>query len=171
MRRTLRILNTVTHRSAPPETRAVLDTLRSALARGPVTITTADLDGLMGVTLFPERTVAISPDLDAGEFRATLVHELLHLIRGPVTADLIDAEEEAVERATADLLVPNAAALTRLPHRWTRPQMALLAESFGADLATVQLALNPPTRPMPAVARTLTQDSVALAARKPPEQT
>lgn len=144
--------------------------LRQALARGPITITNGDLAGLLGVTTYADRTVVLDQTQDDRTWYVSLVHELLHLVRGPVAPDQVQAEEEAVEHATASMLVRNASALARLAHRWTRPQMRILAAGYQVDLDTVTVALNPPTRPMLVVRpRHVGSDAVALAARMRPE--
>lgn len=165
-----RILFTVTYSAPDLGALRLVNTLRNALRDGPITITTADLDGILGVTMFADRTIALSDDQDDETWRTTLVHELLHLIRGPVAPDQTQDEEEAIEHATAVLMVPNGAVLAGLQNRWTRQQMCVLAAAHRVDLDTMMTALNPPTMPLhPVAARTLIQDAVELAARVDPE--
>lgn len=79
--------------------------LRAALARhGSVTISTADdLGDLMGLTTFDGQLVELAADLNPDEWRTTLVHELLHVLRGPCGRENVDAEELHIERLVDDV--------------------------------------------------------------------
>lgn len=125
-------------------------TLRQALQRhGEITIRERDLRGLMGLTAFESKTVTLDPDLDPGEWRATLVHELLHLLRGPVPHRLADTEEAVIRRETGQTLVPGAAELAESRPTWTADEMQSLAARYQVDRGVIEDAISPPTLPFP----------------------
>jgi hypothetical protein len=104
------------------------------------------------------------------EWRCTLLHELVHLARGPVPPDQADAEEDIVNHLTSLLLLPDAEELIMRQGPWTREQMRELAEARCVDMDTVEAALNPPTMPLGAVTPRITQATVELAARTEPTE-
>ena len=76
--------------------------LREALARhGELTIRVTDLPGLYRATTFVDNTVYLDAALPDEEWRPTLLHELLNVMRGRFTD--IDAEESAIEGLVADV--------------------------------------------------------------------
>lgn len=62
--------------------------------------------GARGRTLFDEGRILIAPGLHPWQFRATMVHEGIHVERGPVPIRLQAREEAAVNRETARRLIP-----------------------------------------------------------------
>jgi hypothetical protein len=75
--------------------------------------------GEAGVTDFVDATVSLRRGMTQAERRTTVLHECLHVERGPVPVTLAEREELRVEKLTARLLLPDlevvAAALA-----WTR---------------------------------------------------
>lgn len=132
-----------------------LTTLREALAQhGELTLRHEDLGDLMGATHFPSRTVAMSCHLDPVEWRSTLAHELIHLVRGPVPHTHAAVEEALVRRHAAADLVPVAElrGLARpLDDHEVQIVAARLAERAGVDYGTARDAAHPPTIPIPVV--------------------
>lgn len=125
---------------------------------GKVTIRLADLGRHAGLTNFRTDEIAVDHRLDFPAFRGTLVHELIHLRRGPVPEHLAAAEEVAVRHETADVLLPALRYLSR--HRdtalgWTDADTHLAALRAKVDCGVVLDAISPPTMPMPAVPLTL----------------
>lgn len=62
-----------------------------------------------GVTDFEAQTISLRSDLDQAGRRATILHEVLHVERGPAVDDpvLIEREELRVRRAAARMLLPD----------------------------------------------------------------
>jgi hypothetical protein len=135
----------MTHGQADAHAPSLLDLLpialglREVLARdGEVTIRTADLrPGRYGETHFVDRLISLATDLPDGEWRPTLVHELLHLIRGPVRLRDADTEETEVERITQDVERLLVAARTRgdymrpYQREWLRERRELWFKTNG----------------------------------------
>lgn len=63
-----------------------------------------ELDGVMGFTDVPQRTIWVDVRLDARERRSTVFHEILHALRGDETDD--EDAERVVRLETARRLVP-----------------------------------------------------------------
>lgn len=128
----------------------VLGVLFQALDRhGQVTLRRADLNGLMGLTQFPERTINFAPDLSYPEWRSTFAHELIHLCRGPVPHRLADTEEVSVQLEAAALLVPAGKELAEDERTWGEDDIQRLAARYAVDRALIVDAVNPPTLPFP----------------------
>lgn len=67
--------------------------------------------GDMGEADFEAQTVSIRRGMTYEERRCTLLHELLHLERGPALTTTVGRDEDAVRRATARLMLPSVRAL------------------------------------------------------------
>lgn len=63
--------------------------------------------GDAGVTDFGDSTVSLRRGMTQAERRTTVLHECLHVERGPVPVGLATREELRVERETARLLLPD----------------------------------------------------------------
>ncbi|WP_132975832.1 hypothetical protein [Pseudonocardia dioxanivorans] len=72
----------------------------------PWTIAPADLRAYkwLGATIFPRRTIYIDPLQDWEDWAETLLHELIHALRGPLPEEEYDAEEAIVEAATRRIM-------------------------------------------------------------------
>ncbi|MFC5993516.1 ImmA/IrrE family metallo-endopeptidase [Pseudonocardia hispaniensis] len=116
--------------------------------RGGLSIRMADLDGALGFTEFRSQTVYLATGMTVAELRSTLVHELVHLLRGPVPRRLVGTEEVAVQHQTARILVPDGAELAE-QRRWTEDDLQELAARYRVDRDVIETALNPPTIPWP----------------------
>jgi hypothetical protein len=156
IRRLATISSLVPSASLHQQAVALVQTLRDALLKhGEITLRSSDLDpDTLGVTSFVDRAIHLDPAQGPDQWRSTLAHELLHLLRGPVDPDpvRVRAEEDAIEQLVANLFMPEAAALAR--RQWSPPERADLARYYEVDPDTVAAALNPPTVPMPRVAST-----------------
>lgn len=64
-------------------------------------------EGPSGVTDFDASTISIRKGMTQAERRTTVLHECLHVERGPVPGMLADREELRVEKETARLLLPD----------------------------------------------------------------
>lgn len=65
----------------------------------------------MGVANHARQTISLRKDLNQAERRCTVLHECLHIERGPVTLWLVEREELRVKRETARLLLSDVRAL------------------------------------------------------------
>lgn len=63
--------------------------------------------GVMGEADHEAQTVSLRRGLSYEERRCTLLHELLHLERGPALTTTCDRDEDAVRRTTARLMLPS----------------------------------------------------------------
>lgn len=63
--------------------------------------------GPMGRTIFGANLISLRRGMTQAERRCTVLHEALHVERGPVTAGLAAREELRVQRETARLLLPD----------------------------------------------------------------
>lgn len=63
-------------------------------------------DGPKGVTNFAAQTISLRRGMTQAERRSTVLHECLHVERGPVLSTLAAREELRVEKETARLLLP-----------------------------------------------------------------
>jgi len=88
-----------------------------------------------GAVSFASRTITISNCVTPNEFRSTLVHELVHLARGPAYVGDEDLEERLASTATALLLVPPEQLLAAA-------DPASVAERFCVDYEVASLALK-----------------------------
>jgi len=62
--------------------------------------------GVMGVTCHRTRTVTLALGMSQAERRCTIAHETAHIERGPVASHEVAAEELAIDRGVAALLIP-----------------------------------------------------------------
>lgn len=67
--------------------------------------------GPKGVTNFAAQTISLRRGMTQAERRSTILHECLHVERGPVLTTLAAREELRVERETARLLLPDIEAV------------------------------------------------------------
>lgn len=63
--------------------------------------------GPKGVTNFSAATISLRRGMTQAERRSTVLHECLHIERGPVLTTLAAREELRVEKETARLLLPD----------------------------------------------------------------
>lgn len=67
--------------------------------------------GPKGETDFSAATISLRRGMTQAERRSTVLHECLHVERGPVLSTLAAREELRVERETARLLLPDVRAI------------------------------------------------------------
>jgi hypothetical protein len=119
----------VLHRAPDPLLPVLFDVLRD---RGRVTLVLAeDLAGHCGITNLEDGIVYLESSNTFGEMRATLGHELHHLLDP-------DCPEHKVEEATAELLVPLNAALAAE----AEGDIASAAEQLAVDPQLVRARLR-----------------------------
>ena len=122
---------------------------RALVEHGEVTIKVADLAGRQGLTDFRTGTIFIDHLHAVAGARAAIGHELEHLIGGPVTPACAGVEEVRVRRATARILVPDAARWRQLHRPLTRAELDVLAEDYEVDCHTARDAIALQARPAP----------------------
>lgn len=138
-----------------PDATCPLTLLRRVIAeRGHVTLRLADLDELpggpgLGHTSFEDGVVDLHHDQTDGQWRASLLHELVHLLRGPAHATGAAIEERVVQRQTALQLVPIGPALGEIPRAWQSDELHEIAARAGVDPGTVRDAVMSPVVPAP----------------------
>lgn len=120
-------------------------TLRRVIEQhGSITLNGAELpDRLMGCTDFERHEVTVDERLSLPQWRTTLVHELVHLRRGPVPVEAAAREEAAVQREATDILVPAGSALSQLDSAWAGWEVDQLAAVYAVDRETMLDAIAP----------------------------
>lgn len=88
--------------------------------------------GTWGITRFDQRQVVIADGLSETEAHCTLMHELVHVERGPVPAGREAQEEDRVSRIAARRLLPDLATVADalIWSDWCLPEAA---EELGVD--------------------------------------
>lgn len=114
---------------------------------------------------YADGTIYVSADLGPAEMRSTVVHELVHLSRGPVHGRHSHIEEVIVEQAAAEALIPQAAELATIEHRWTNDEIGRLAASYGVDEALMHEVFDPQTMPLMPIAREVLEAEIQQASR------
>lgn len=101
-----------------------------------ITVRLGDLGpSILGEVDFIARVITINRAVTVGQFRATLVHELVHLHRGPCYEGREDEEEQIVATETALMLVPPEL----IP---PQAQPAEVASAFCVDEDLAKIAIH-----------------------------
>lgn len=96
--------------------------------------------GPAGLTRFAEQTISLRRGMSYAERRTTILHECLHIERGPALSSLADREELRVERETARLLLPDIRAVGEAL-AWAR-DVAEAADELAVDVAALTTRLT-----------------------------
>lgn len=103
-----------------------------------ITVRLGDLGpNILGEVDFIARVITINRAVTVGQFRATLVHELVHLHRGPCYEGREDEEEQIVTTETALMLVP-----PELVPPQAQPDQVARAFCVDEDLARVAIGIS-----------------------------
>lgn len=102
--------------------------------------------GPMGETDFVAGTISLRRDLTQAELRSTLLHECLHIERGPVPMGLAPKEEQQVRKLAAQQLLPHVARIAEAL-AWAQGDLAAAAEELWVDEATLRDRLRFMTHP------------------------
>lgn len=94
----------------------------------------------MGETDFEANTISLRRGMTWAERRTTVLHECLHVERGPVLLSMADREELRVEKETARLLLPDLHTIGDALV-WAR-DLAEAAEELGVDEHLLEVRLN-----------------------------
>lgn len=103
-------------------------------------------DGPMGETDFEAGVISLRRGMSQAERRSTILHECLHVERGPVPMGLADKEEERVCRHTAQELLPDVRAIADAL-AWARWNLVEAAEELWVDVDTLACRLATMTHP------------------------
>lgn len=103
-------------------------------------------EGPMGETDFEAGTVSIRRNLTWEERRCTVLHECLHVERGPVLMSLADREELRVQKETARLLLPSIKAIGDA-YAWSQGDDEGAALELGVDLDVLRTRMKYLTHP------------------------
>lgn len=95
-------------------------------------------DDVQGEVDFEEQTVTLAHGLTQAERRCTIAHETQHILRGPAPEHLRQREEQAVDRAAAQLLIPLEALVEALLWSYDEHEVA---EELWVDVDTVRARL------------------------------
>ncbi|MFW6776117.1 hypothetical protein ACOACO_17670 [Nocardioides sp. CPCC 205120] len=89
--------------------------------------------GPMGITLHDERVISLRDDLLRVEYDGTLLHEVIHAERGPTLDNLVEREELAVRRGTAQQLLPDVVAIGEAL-AWAQRRVSDAADELDVDV-------------------------------------
>lgn len=103
-------------------------------------------EGPMGETDFEAGTISLRKGLTYEERRCTVLHECLHVERGPVPMGLAAREELVVEKATARLLLPSVKAIGDA-YAWAQGVDADAALELGVDVGILRTRMKYMTHP------------------------
>jgi hypothetical protein len=96
--------------------------------------------GEAGVTDFVDGTVSLRRGMTQAERRTTVLHECLHVERGPVPVTLAEREELRVEKETARLLLPDLEVVA-VALEWSR-DLHEAAEDLWVDEQALRVRLE-----------------------------
>lgn len=94
--------------------------------------------GPMGFVVHSRQAVSLRSDLTQAERRATLLHELEHLRRGPAVVGYVERDEMATRDSASRWLLPLSLLADGLA--WCKDEVEL-AEHLWVDLGTVRSRL------------------------------
>lgn len=94
-----------------------------------------------GVTDFEAGVVSLRRGMDQARRRSTLMHELLHVERGPVPMGLAAREELRVWKEAARLLLPDVEAIGDAL-AWAHGDLAAAADELWVDVPTLRMRLK-----------------------------
>lgn len=102
--------------------------------------------GLMGETDFARQTISLRRGMTWAERRCTVLHECLHVERGPVPLGLVDKEELQVAKRTARLLLPSVRVIGDA-FAWAQGDVEAAAHELGVDEDTLRIRMRHMTHP------------------------
>lgn len=113
----------------------------------------------MGETDFEAGTISLRKGMTYEERRCTVLHECLHVERGPVPLWRVNAEELVVEKATARLMLPSVKAIADA-YAWSQGDDFGAASELGVDVWTLRTRMKYMTHPAERafLARRFTED-------------
>lgn len=103
-------------------------------------------DGPMGETDFEAGTISIRRGMSYEERRSTVLHECLHVERGPVPMGLAEREELLVEKATAREMLPSVKDIGDA-YAWAQGDEYGAALELGVDVGVLRTRMKYMTHP------------------------
>jgi hypothetical protein len=103
-------------------------------------------DGPMGETDFEANTISIRRGMTYEERRCTVLHEVLHVERGPVTMGMVGREELLVQKETARLMLPSVKAIGDA-YAWAQGDDEGAAAELGVDVEVLRTRMKYMTHP------------------------
>ena len=106
------------------------------------TVIFADLpDGMLGATDHQRKVIYLDRGMTQAQRRATLAHELQHVHRGPVSAALVEQDEQDVDHAASRELIPIESLVSAV--KWCHHgDLDELADELWVDRDTVETRLR-----------------------------
>lgn len=102
--------------------------------------------GPMGETDFGAMTISLRRGLTWEERRCTVLHECLHVERGPVPMGLMPREELRVRKETARLMLPDVQAIGDA-YAWAQGDDEAAAHELGVDVDVLRTRMRYMTHP------------------------
>jgi hypothetical protein len=102
--------------------------------------------GPMGETDFVAGTISLRRGLNQAELRSTILHECLHVERGPVPMGLASKEEHRVRKLASQQLLPHVTTIGEAL-AWAQGDVAAAAEELWVDEETLRDRLRFMTHP------------------------
>lgn len=93
-------------------------------------------EGPMGETDFEAGTISLRRGMSYEERRCTVLHECIHVERGPVPMGLAQREELLVEKHTAQLMLPNVKDIADA-YAWSQGNDYGAALELGVDVGVL----------------------------------
>lgn len=100
----------------------------------------------MGVTHFASGVISLRKGMTQAERRSTILHEVLHVERGPVPAGLAAKEEQRVRKLAAQQLLPDVREIADAL-AWSGWRLEEAAEELWVDEPTLRDRLRFMTHP------------------------
>jgi hypothetical protein len=100
----------------------------------------------MGVTDFARETISLRRGMTWAERRCTVLHECLHVERGPVPMGMADREELRVAKETAFLMLPDVREIGDA-FAWALGDVEAAAHELGVDEETLRIRMKYMTHP------------------------
>lgn len=97
--------------------------------------------GPMGWACFVTQTISLREGMSQAERRCTVLHEVLHIERGPVPAGLAAREELRVRKETARLLLPDVKQVGDVL-AWAERDLEEAADELWVDVPTLKVRLR-----------------------------
>lgn len=103
-------------------------------------------DGPMGETDFEAGVISLRRGMTWEERRSTVLHECIHVERGPVPMGLAEREELLVEKATAQELLPSIKVIAEA-FAWAQGDTECAAYELGVDVDVLRTRMKYMTHP------------------------
>lgn len=97
--------------------------------------------GPAGLTTFATNTISLRRGLNQAERRCTLMHELIHIHRGPAISTLAEREELRVDREASRMMLPDIRAVGEAL-AWADHDLGEAADELWVDQGTLRIRLE-----------------------------